>query len=85
MLYGTLLLYIIVIPFSISLFFVGGGIRLVDGEVLKSNETHGLVEVFHNCEWRSVCDDAWVDQDANVVCRQLGLLPYGKNNTLLYF
>ncbi|CAI8042373.1 Dendrite extension defective protein 1, partial [Geodia barretti] len=48
------------------------GIRLVHG-----NETSGLVEVLHNCEWRSVCDDYWTDEDAKVACRQLGLLPYG--------
>ncbi|CAI8042374.1 Fibrillin-1, partial [Geodia barretti] len=47
------------------------GIRLVHG-----NETSGLVEVLHNCEWRSVCDDYWTDEDAKVACRQLGLLPY---------
>ncbi|CAI8056633.1 Neurotrypsin [Geodia barretti] len=47
------------------------GIRLVDG-----NETSGLVEVLRNCEWRSICDDYWTDEDAMVACGKLGFLPY---------
>ena len=48
------------------------GIRLVHG-----NETSGLVEVLRYCEWRSVCDDYWTDEDAMVACGQLGFLSYG--------
>ena len=42
------------------------------------NETHGLLEVCYDGEWRSVCDDYWNDVDANVACRQLGFLDYGE-------
>ena len=48
-------------------------IRLVGG-----NETHGLVEVAYDGEWRSVCDDYWTNDDASVACGSLGFLPFCK-------
>ena len=40
--------------------------------VRGNNNSEGSVQICHDNQWRSVCDDDWNHNSAGVVCRQLG-------------
>ncbi|XP_045393267.1 neurotrypsin [Lemur catta] len=57
-----------------------GAIRLAGGK--GSHE--GRLEVYHQGQWGTVCDDGWTELNTYVVCRQLGF-KYGKQASANHF
>lgn len=47
-------------------------VRLVDGNSFDS----GRVEIYHNGQWGTVCDDGFGENEARVICRMLGYNSY---------
>ena len=52
---------------------INGEVRLMSG--IGPHE--GRVEVCVNEVWGTVCSNSWSNDDASVVCRQLGYSPLG--------
>ena len=50
-----------------------GQLRLVGG----SSEKEGRVEICYDNQWGTICDNGWSNEEAKVVCRQLGFQTIG--------
>ena len=50
-----------------------GTVRLAGGSL--ANE--GRVEICQSGEWKTVCDSNWSENEARVMCRQLGHITQG--------
>ena len=54
-----------------------GDVRLAGS---GSSSTRGRVELCHNNQWGTICDDGWDNSDAEVICKQLKYSSYGTIN-----
>ena len=57
-----------------------------DGQVRLTRGTYssqGLVEVYCNGQWGTVCNDEFDQIDADTICRQLGYTEAARNSDLL--
>ena len=65
----TVLLALVAPPFIFSAQAqTDGAVRLVDP---KGGKFKGRVEIFHDSQWGTVCDDGFGENSARVVCNQL--------------
>ena len=49
-----------------------GGPQAVDGQGKRRRTLEGVLQIFHNGQWGTVCNDKWTFYNAEVACRQLG-------------
>ena len=51
---------------------MSGDLRLLRGPYTSSSYTSGLLQIYLNGQWGTVCDDLWNLTNSDVACRQLG-------------
>ena len=52
-----------------------GNIRVID-----TTDDSGRVQICENGIYNSICSEQWTDSNAEVVCRELGLVPQGNSD-----
>lgn len=72
---------------SVTVSCDGGYVKLVntepgDREVAKDTLVAGRVEMCLEGGFRSICDEHWTNQEASVLCRELGFSEHGKKQVL---
>ena len=63
--------YVCVLIIMIIFLLVEGSLRLYG-----SGTDDGMLEVYHNGRWGSVCDDGWGTRESLVACKQLGYITF---------
>ncbi|KXJ07532.1 Deleted in malignant brain tumors 1 protein [Exaiptasia diaphana] len=49
----------------------GKELRLL-GKTFTRTTVQGILQIFHNNKWGTICDDGWDMTDTNIACKQLG-------------
>lgn len=57
-----------------------GDVRLVN----SNDHLSGQVQICGGHQWNTICDDTFDDDDAGVVCRQLGFSQFGEHSYILH-
>ena len=78
----TIFTYVLIISYFMPYFLIDctdGDVRLVNGDV----DSHGTVEVCYAGLWGLIDAASWDDNDAKVICKQLGLRQEGESVALM--